>query len=98
MSKSATPWTAAHHGILRARVLECAVISFSRGSSHPRDKLNLLHLHHWQADSLQYPNTGAMRQLVTAMYEVTALGMKDQGQHGPPSCNIVRIIICDTPA
>jgi len=38
----ATPWTAAHqgssvHGILQTRILEWVVISFSRGSSWPRD-------------------------------------------------------------
>ena len=38
----ATPWTVAHqesvHGILQARVLEWVAISFSRGSSWPRDR------------------------------------------------------------
>ena len=34
----ATPWTAAHHGISQARILEWAAISFSRGSSQPRDR------------------------------------------------------------
>ena len=38
-----TPWTVARkallsHGILQARVLEWVVISFSRGSSQPRDR------------------------------------------------------------
>ena len=97
MPNSETPWTAARHGILQARVLECAVISFSRGSSHPRDHLNLLHLHRWQADSREYPDTGAVRQSGPARYAVTAPGMKDPGQHGPLSWNIVRII-CDAPA
>ena len=35
-----TPWTVAHssvHGISQARILEWVVISFSRGSSRPRD-------------------------------------------------------------
>ena len=32
-----TPWTVAHHGIFQARVLEWVAISFSRGSSQPRD-------------------------------------------------------------
>ena len=36
-----TPWTAApgfsDHGISQARILEWAAISFSRGSSQPRD-------------------------------------------------------------
>ena len=33
----ATPWMVAH-GIFQARALECIVISFSRGSSWPRDQ------------------------------------------------------------
>ena len=38
-----TPWTVAHsgssvHGILQARILEWVAISFSRGSSQPRDR------------------------------------------------------------
>ena len=33
----ATPWTVAYHGIFQARVLEWVAISFSRGSSEPRD-------------------------------------------------------------
>ena len=31
------PWTVDHHGILQARTLERAAISFSRGSFRPRD-------------------------------------------------------------
>ena len=34
----ATPWTVAYHGILQARILEWVTISFSRGSSRPRDR------------------------------------------------------------
>ena len=38
------------HEISQARILEWVVTSFSRGSSHPRDRTgNLLH---WQVDSL----------------------------------------------
>ena len=48
----ATPWTAAHqaplvHGILQARILELVAIFFLQGI-----ELHLLHLLHWQADSL----------------------------------------------
>ena len=41
------------HGILQARILEWVAISYSRGSS-PTQGSNpcLLHLLHWQADSL----------------------------------------------
>ena len=39
--------------ICQARILERVVISFSKGSSQPRDQIpHLLHLLHWQADSL----------------------------------------------
>ena len=38
----ATPWTVAYqpaiHGIFQARILEWAAVSFSRGSSQPRDE------------------------------------------------------------
>ena len=37
------------HGIRQARILEWVAISFSRGSSQPRDRTCILH---WQADSL----------------------------------------------
>ena len=38
------------HGIFQARVLEWVAVSFSRGSSPPRDQTHSLL--HWQADSL----------------------------------------------
>ena len=38
------------HGILQARIVECIAISFSRGSSQPRDRT--LSLLNWQAGSL----------------------------------------------
>ena len=42
------------HGILQARILEWVAISYSRGSSQPRDRtyVSCLHLLHGQADSL----------------------------------------------
>ena len=42
------------HGIFQARILECIAVSFSRGSSRPRDQTlsHRLRLLHWQADSL----------------------------------------------
>ena len=41
------------HGILQARVLEWVAMSSSRGSSQPRDQIQVsLSLLHWQADSL----------------------------------------------
>ena len=41
------------HGILQARILDSVAISYSRGSSHPRESNpRLLSLLHWQAHSL----------------------------------------------
>ena len=40
------------HEILQARILEWVAIPISRGSSQPRDNLNLLGLPHWQVGSL----------------------------------------------
>ena len=37
----ATPRTVACHGIFQARILEWVVISFSRGSSRPRDRIRV---------------------------------------------------------
>ena len=39
------------HWIFQARILEWFVITFSRGSSQPRDWIRM-HLLHWQVDSL----------------------------------------------
>ena len=50
VSDSATPWTVVHqatvdsvHGILQARIVEWVAISFSRGSSRPRDRTQVSH-------------------------------------------------------
>ena len=44
----ATPWAVAHrssvHRILQARILEWVAISFSRGSSWPRDRMQVSHI------------------------------------------------------
>ena len=53
-----TPWSAACQaplsmGFFQARILEWVTISYSRGSSRPRDRIcTFLHLLHWQVDSL----------------------------------------------
>ena len=41
-----TPWTVASsvHGIFQARILEWVAISFSRGSSGPRDRTQVSHI------------------------------------------------------
>ena len=40
------------HGTFQSRILEQIAVSYSRGSSWPRDWTCLLHLLHWQVDSL----------------------------------------------
>ena len=44
-----TPWTVACHGssvpgILQVRILKWVVVSFSRGSSQPRDRIQVSHI------------------------------------------------------
>ena len=40
------------HGISQVRILEWVAISYSRGSSRPRDQTPVSHLLYWQVDSL----------------------------------------------
>ena len=47
------------HGIFPARILEWVAISYSRVSSRPRDQTHLLHLLHWQVDSLPLGHLGS---------------------------------------
>ena len=44
-----TPWTVVSsiHGVLQARILEWVAISFSRGSSWPRDRTCASHVGRW---------------------------------------------------
>ena len=39
-----SPPSSSVHGILQARILECVAISFSRGSSQPRDRIQVSHI------------------------------------------------------
>ena len=43
VSDSVTPRTVVH-GILQATILKCVVVSFSRGSSQPRDLIQVSHI------------------------------------------------------
>ena len=50
------------HGILQSRILEWVVISFSRGSSPPRDRTQVSHVYpHWQVGSLPLAPPGKPR-------------------------------------
>jgi len=46
------------HGISQARTLEWVTISYSMGSSWPRDQICVFHFLHWQADSLPLVTPG----------------------------------------
>ena len=48
------------HGILQASILEWVAVPSFRGSSRPRDQTCLLHLLHWQADSLTLAPSGKL--------------------------------------
>ena len=53
------------HGIFQARILEWIAISYFRASSWSRDwTLHLLHLLHWQADSLPQSPRGKPKSLL----------------------------------
>ena len=52
------------HGILQARILEWVAISFSRGSSLPRDQTHEPLLLHWQLDFLPLNHQGRPKYLV----------------------------------
>ena len=46
------------HGIFRAQILEWVTISFSKGSSQPRDGTQVSGLLYWQVGSLPLPPPG----------------------------------------
>ena len=59
-------------------LLEWVVISYSRGSSQPRDRTSVLHLLHWQADSLPL-------SLLRSQYLLCSLSAM-RGQHWKHLC------------
>ena len=64
------------HRIFQARILEWVAISFSRGSSQPRDqtRVSCLHLLHWQAGSSPLEPSGKPRWvLITVVSEYQSL-------------------------
>ena len=72
-----TPWTVSYppgssvHGIFQARILEWVAISYSRGSSHPRDRTRcLLRLLNWQANYLPLHHLGSQSSWVKHKREV----------------------------
>ena len=80
------------HGILQARILECTAISFSRGSSRPRDWTPSLILLHWQAGSLPRGPPGKPgNQIVLQIKNVQPLlihtGLNSSRLNGPLYCS-----------
>ena len=49
------------HGVLQVRILEWVAISYSRGSSWPRDRIHSLQ--HWQSCCLPLGHLGILRQI-----------------------------------
>ena len=52
------------HGILQARILEWIAISYSKGSSQPRDQIYISSLLHWQMGSWYAPWYFSTSQLI----------------------------------
>ena len=59
-SMDCCPLGSSVHGIFQARILEWVAISFSSGSSQPRDQTHVSCIsRHWQADSLLLSHYGS---------------------------------------
>ena len=70
------------HGILQARVLEWVAISFSRGSSQPRDQTQISAL---QADALtSEPPHLQMQEILRDMNLIPGWGRSRRGGHNKP--------------
>ena len=54
------------HGIFQARIMEQFAISYSRGSSRPRDQTQVSCLLHWQVNSLPLSHLGSPRSMNTS--------------------------------
>ena len=72
-----TPWTVVH-GILQATILECVAFPFSRGSSQPRDRTQVLHIagrfftswatrvaHYWSAFQISRESEEGRRKILS---------------------------------
>ena len=90
-------WTLAYQdppamGIFQVRALECVDISFSRGSSRPRDQTHdLLCLLHWQVGSLPAEPPGKPTYMHTFCIKFTKLLLI----HGPQvkkCCTRIKIL------
>ena len=57
------------HGILQARILEWAAMSFSRGSFQPRNRTQVSHVYlHWKQGSLPLAPTGKPLHMSVSSY------------------------------
>ena len=61
------------HGILKARILEWTVISFSRGSSWPNNWIRVSYDLHWQAGSLSLTPPGKSITYIITWYNIYIL-------------------------
>ena len=73
----ASPWTvglpgSSVHGISQAGILEWVAISFSRGSSQPRNPTCLLH---WQADPLPLSHQGSPKSILLSLNIPNGIGI-----------------------
>ena len=60
-SMDCSPPGSSVHGMLQARILEWVAISFTRGSSQPKDPTGVFCLLHWQAGSLALAPPGKLQ-------------------------------------
>ena len=84
-----SPPGASIHGILPARILEWVVVSFSRGSSRPRDQIHvsgigLWVLYHWATRENKTSNLPPQRQGAQGIYRVTNEAWPDGLRYGLP--------------
>ena len=69
------------HGIFQARILDWVAISFSRGSSWPRDQTHLLH---WQADFTTKPPEKPTMCIQFSSVTQSCLTLCNPVNHGTP--------------
>ena len=107
-----TPWTVCSppsssiHGILQARILEWVAISFSRGSSRPRDRTQVSHIIGFPYKLIGLPRWHSDKESVCQCrrckrcYSISWLGRSPGGGNGNPlqySClenSMERVVGC----
>ena len=84
------------HGILQTRILEWVAISFSRGSSRPKNRNDVSFcLLHWQVDSLPLCHLGTpLKQNISSLSRVFYLMLVTLLTSVCHSCCKIQFIIC----